>query len=111
MTRKQDEFVTLDRLDTQILGPLQEDASLPIRGVAGNAGSSPATCQRRVAGMRESGVILKQVAIVDRFLVGRPLTVFVSIELEKPNAALLNAFAQKMSAQEDTMTCYEVSGG
>ena len=90
---------------------MQEDASLPIRGVAGNAGSSPATCQLRIAGMRKSGVIVKLMAIVDRFLVGRPLTLFVSIELEKPNAALLNAFAQKMSAQEDTMACYEVSGG
>lgn len=110
MAGKQGKSVTLDKLDTQILGLLQEDASLPIRVLAEKVGSSPATCQRRIADMRESGVILKQVAIVDRFLVGRPLTVFVSVELDKQNAALLKAFEQKMSGQEDVMACYEISG-
>ncbi|OOG58041.1 Lrp/AsnC family transcriptional regulator [Polaromonas sp. C04] len=107
---QQRKFVTLDKLDIQILGLLQEDASLPIRVLADKVGSSPATCQRRIADMRASGVILKQVAIVDRLRVGRPLTVFVSVELDKQNAALLRAFEQKMSAQEDVMACYEVSG-
>jgi len=102
--------VALDGLDTALLDLLQRDASMPMRTLADKVGSSPATCQRRIAQMRESGVLLKQVAIVDRHLVGRPLTVFVSVELDKQNAALLKQFERKMNALEDVMACYEVSG-
>ena len=100
----------LDRLDTQILNLLQEDASLPIRTLADRVHSSPATCQRRIAQLRASGVLLKEVAIVDRLRVGRPLTVFVSVELDKQNDALLRNFEKKMAAEGDVMACYEVSG-
>lgn len=100
----------LDRLDLQILDQLQDDASLPIRVLADRVHSSPATCQRRIAQMKASGVLVKQVALVDRQRVGRPLTVFVSVELEKQNAALLRHFEAKMAAEPDVMACYEVSG-
>ena len=102
--------MTLDKLDTQILNLLQEDASLPIRALADRVHSSPATCQRRIAQLRESGVLIKEVAIVDRVRVGRPLTVFVSVELDKQNDALLRNFEKKMSAEGDVMACYEISG-
>lgn len=45
----------LDHLDTQILTLLQQDASLPVRTLAERVHSSPATVQRRVAQLRESG--------------------------------------------------------
>lgn len=102
--------VMLDALDTALLDLLQRDASLPVRALADQVGTSPATCQRRIAQMRESGVLQKQVAIVDRQLVGRPLTVFVSVELDKQNAALLKQFEQRMAALEDVMACYEIAG-
>lgn len=102
--------MALDRLDSQILTLLQQDADIPMRVLAERVHSSPATCQRRIAQLREAGVLLKQVAIVDRKKVGRPLTAFVSVELDKQNDALLRAFEQKMLAEEDVMACYEVSG-
>jgi Lrp/AsnC family transcriptional regulator, leucine-responsive regulatory protein len=100
----------LDPLDTALLDLLQRDASLPMRALADRLGTSPATCQRRIAHLRESGVLQRQVAIVDRRLVGRPLTVFVSVELDQQNAALLTQFEQRMAAEEAVMACYEVSG-
>jgi Lrp/AsnC family leucine-responsive transcriptional regulator len=101
---------TLDALDTRLLDLLQQDASLPIRALADKVGSSPATCQRRIARLRETGVLVRQVAIVDRHRVGRPLTAFVSVELDRQNAALLRAFEQRMADQPEVMACYEVSG-
>jgi len=56
----------MDKLDLRILDLLQQDASLPMRVLAQRAGTSPATCQRRIAQLRDSGILLKQVAIVDR---------------------------------------------
>lgn len=102
--------MTLDRLDTEILNLLQEDASLPIRVLADRVHSSPATCQRRIAQLRQNGTLLKQVALVDRLRVGRALTVFVSVELDKQNDALLRNFEQMMATRDEVMACYEVSG-
>lgn len=102
--------MTLDRLDTQILNLLQQDATVPLRTLAEQVHASPATCQRRIAQLKANGVLLKEVAIVDRLRVGRPLTVFVSVELDKQNDALLRNFEKKMAAEGDVMACYEVSG-
>lgn len=102
--------VQLDALDILLLDLLQQDASLPIRALADKAGSSPATCQRRIARLRDTGVLMRQVAIVDRQRVGQPLTVFVSVELDRQNTSLLRAFEQRMAEQPEVMACYEVSG-
>ena len=102
--------VALDALDTALLDLLQRDASLPMRTLAERVGSSPATCQRRIARLRDTGVLLKQVALVDRARVGRALTVFVSVELDRQNAALLAQFEQRMARRDEVMACYEVSG-
>ncbi len=110
ITEKASEPVALDALDTALLDLLQRDASLPMRALAERLGSSPATCQRRIAQLRESGVLQRQVAIVDRRLVGRPLTVFVAVELAQQNAALLAQFEQRMAALDAVMACYEISG-
>lgn len=100
----------LDDLDVRILEILQDDASLPLRTLAHRVHASTATCQRRIARMRSSGVLLKQVALVDRKRVGRPLTVFVQVELEAQNEALLQRFEQRVAIEPDVMSCWEVSG-
>ena len=54
----------LDALDTALLDLLQRDASQPVRALADRLGTSPATCQRRIAQLRASGVLQRQVARV-----------------------------------------------
>lgn len=102
--------MTLDRLDIQILNLLQDDATISLRALAEKVHASVATCQRRIAQLRANRILLKEVAIVDRDRVGRPLTIFVSVELEKQNDALLRVFEKRMLAEEDVLACYEVSG-
>ncbi|NDY92068.1 Lrp/AsnC family transcriptional regulator [Ideonella sp. TBM-1] len=109
-TRPTTRPVALDALDTALLDLLQRDASLPMRELAERVGSSPATCQRRIAQLRSRGVLQKQVALVDRQRVGRSLTVFVSVELDKQNAALLTQFEQRVAALDEVMACYEIAG-
>ena len=43
---------------------------------------------------------------VDRLKAGRSLTVFVSVELDKQNDALLRNFEKRMSAEPDVMAGY-----
>jgi Lrp/AsnC family leucine-responsive transcriptional regulator len=100
----------LDRIDKAILNLLQEDAATPLREIAERVHSSVATCQRRIAQLRADGVLLKEVALVDRVLAGRPLTVFVSVELERQNTDILKQFEQRMRSEPEVMSCYEVAG-
>jgi len=102
--------VELDRLDIQILNLLQEDATMPLRRIAEQVHASAATCQRRIAQLRASGVLVKEVALVDRVRVGRPLTAFVTVQLEQQNTSLLKMFESLMRAEADVMACYEVAG-
>jgi Lrp/AsnC family leucine-responsive transcriptional regulator len=102
--------MTLDRLDTQILNILQDDASVPLRTLAQQVHASVATCQRRIAQLRASGILLKDVALVDRVRVGRPLTIFVQVVLDQQNTALLKQFEALMRGEPDVMACYEVAG-
>jgi len=102
--------IELDRIDIQILNILQEDASTPLRKLAEQVHASAATCQRRIAQLRASGVLVKDVALVDRVRVGRPLTAFVTVQLEQQNTALLKMFEALMREEPDVMACYEVAG-
>ncbi|CAN7247299.1 Lrp/AsnC family transcriptional regulator [Duganella sp. Dugasp56] len=102
--------VQLDRIDIQILNLLQDDATIPLRRLAELVHASAATCQRRIAQLRASGVLVKDVALVDRVRVGRPLTAFVTVQLEQQNTALLKMFESLMREESDVMACYEVAG-
>ena len=100
----------LDRIDVQILNLVQQNAGLPLHDIAKKVHASVATCQRRLAQLKANGVIQREVAILDRKLVGRTLTAFVGVELERQNDALLRAFERRMQGESYVMECYEVSG-
>jgi Lrp/AsnC family leucine-responsive transcriptional regulator len=102
--------VELDRIDIQILNLLQDDAAMPLRRIAELVHASSATCQRRIAQLRANGILVKDVALVDRVRVGLPLTAFVTVQLEQQNTALLKMFESLMREQQDVMACYEVAG-
>src|SRR5579883_1784310 len=104
------EPVALDRVDRRILNLLQEDNQITNLALAAAIGISPPPCLRRVRRLRESGVILRDVALVDRSKVGRNLMVFASITLERQREDLLANFERKMVAQPEVMQCYFVSG-
>lgn len=103
-------MIELDKLDKAILMQLQTDATLPLKALAESVQSTVATCQRRIARMQESGIILRQVAILNTQAVGRSISVFVMVEMEKQSPKHLTAFEKAMNNEPDVMSCYEISG-
>ncbi len=101
---------TLDDTDKAILNLLQDDATLPLKTVAEYVHVSIATAQRRIQALIDSGVITKQVAIVNPNKVGYGLTAIVMIEMERSNTSMQHRFERLMNAQPQVMSCYEVSG-
>ncbi len=100
----------IDDIDKRILNLLQEDSTLPLKNIAEQVHASVATCQRRIQYMMETGVITKQVAIVNPTELGFDLTIFVLIEMEKQNTNMQDSFERLMNRQKQVMSCYEISG-
>ena len=103
-------FKLLDKMDRKILNILQKDNQITNQALADRVGISAPPCFRRVKRLREAGIIVNDVALVDPFKVGRPLIVFVNITLEKQGEDLLAHFERKMCKELEIMQCYFVSG-
>ncbi|WP_228894188.1 Lrp/AsnC family transcriptional regulator [Pseudoduganella aquatica] len=101
----------LDEVDRRILNALQENAALTNAELAQAVHVSPPTCLRRVKQLTESGVILRQVAIVAPEAVGARLTAIVEITLDVQAAERMVEFEQHVAGDEAVLQCYRVSPG
>ena len=72
MSKKNQPLIKIDRIDRNILEQLQKDGSLTNQELADKVGLSPSPCLRRVRALEESGIILRQVTILDHKKLGWP---------------------------------------
>ena len=100
----------LDAIDRRILAALQEDARIANNELAAAVGLSPAPCLRRVRALEEDGVIRKHVSLVNPGAVGLPVSVFVSISLERQVEEALKRFEKVILARPEVMECYLMTG-
>lgn len=100
----------IDDIDKRILNILQQDATLPLKNIAEQVHASVATCQRRIQFMMDTGVITKQVALINPHELGLGLTAFVLVEMAKKEVALYQAFEQLMHGLPNVMSCYQTVG-
>ena len=109
------EEITLDAIDLQLLDLLQHDASLSNQTLAARARISPPTCLRRVKRLRDTGLIARQVAIVDSDrlarLLGHGLQAVVEITLDRQGDEEQAAFEARVAQDDAVQQCYRVSPG
>ncbi len=101
---------TLDAIDRRILARLQENARLPNVELAEAVGLSPSPCLRRVRDLEEAGVIRRHVTLVDPAAVGLPVSVFVSVTLERQVERALEVFEAAILERPEVMECYLMTG-
>ena len=101
---------TLDALDRKILAQLQSDGRISLANLAAKVGLSPSPCLRRVRNLERTGVIARYVAVLDQRAVGLPVSVFVSIKLEKQKQESLDHFAKAISRWPEVLECYLMTG-
>jgi Lrp/AsnC family leucine-responsive transcriptional regulator len=101
----------LDELDRRILNTLQADASHTNAELAELVHVSPPTCLRRVKQLTDSGVIERQVAIVDPAKVGARLSAIVEITLDVQAAERMDEFEALVAQNAAVLQCYRVSPG
>jgi len=109
------EQITIDATDLLLLDALQRDASQSNQALAARVHISPPTCLRRVKRLVEAGLIEQQVAVLsaDKLapLLGHGLQAIVEITLDRQGAEALEAFEQRVAADDAVQQCYRVSPG
>ena len=107
--------ISLDSIDLQLLKELQKDASRSNQALARELQLSPPTCLRRVKRLQEFGLIEKQVAILSSEqlakLTGHGLQVIVEVSLDRQDSASLLQFEHKAVAEPWVQQCWRVSPG
>ena len=96
--------------DRKILTVLQADGRTTIQAIADRVGLSASPCLRRIRRMEESGIITAYSITVDQNAVGLPVSVFVSIKLERQRAAQLDRFGDAIAGWPEVMECYLMTG-
>ena len=100
----------LDAVDLKILRLLQDDGRMSLADLAGKVGLSPSPCLRRVRLLEKAGVISRYVAVLDQRAVGLPVSVFISVKLEKQREELLDRFAKTIARWPEVLECYLMTG-
>ncbi len=105
----------LDALDLQLLGHLQQDASISNLALAEKLRISPPTCLRRVKRLTEGGWIERQVAVLNQARLGASLghivCALVEVTLDAQGVEHLDAFEAKAVADDAVQQCWRVSSG
>jgi DNA-binding Lrp family transcriptional regulator len=102
--------VNLDAVDLRILNELQRDSSLSNLALAQRVHLSPSPCLARVKALQACGVIRQYVAQLDAKQLGLDLNVFISVSHKHQTRAALETFEAQVSAREEVMECYLMSG-
>ena len=107
--------INLDAVDIKLLELLQTDASQSNQSLAEKVHISPPTCLRRIKALVESGLIERQIAIlnVDKLasIQGYGLTALMEITLDRQGAEHLEAFEARVIQDPAVQQCYRVSPG
>lgn len=100
----------LDDVDRRLLRLLQTDSSLSHAALAEMAGSSPASCWRRIKAMEEAGVLKAQVRLVDPDLVGRGVNVMCQVRMKSHAPNDRQAFEAFLHTKPEVMEAHSMSG-
>ncbi|KRA50170.1 Lrp/AsnC family transcriptional regulator [Devosia sp. Root635] len=100
----------LTALDRRILRALQEDGRMTIQAIAERVGLSASPCLRRIRQMERAGIIAGYSAVVEQKAVGLPVSVFISIRLERQRSHELDAFGAAIGGWPEVMECYLMTG-
>ncbi|QDZ10965.1 Lrp/AsnC family transcriptional regulator [Devosia ginsengisoli] len=102
--------IALTALDRKILRALQEDGRMTVQAIAERVGLSASPCLRRIRQMERAGIIAGYSAVVEQKAVGLPVSVFISIRLERQRSHELDAFGAAISRWPEVMECYLMTG-
>lgn len=100
----------LDDFDRAILGVLERNGRATNSEVGEAVGLSASAASRRVQMLEESGAIRGYRAVVDDRLLGKSLTVYIRVTLERESAEVLGKFEAAVRHCHDVVSCHLMAG-
>lgn len=100
----------MDQIDFRLLLRLQRNAKTSVQQLAEIAGASTASVQRRLKLLRESGVIRREVAVLDQKKLGFDVTAIVAVDLERDRLDQIEAFKRKARNDPQVSHFYCIAG-
>ncbi len=102
--------MNIDKADITIINELQKNARIGIDNLAEMTSLSTASVQRRLKNLRDNGVILREVAVVDPSKVGQLMSFVVLVELERERRDQIDEFVRRVTKEPQVQQCYYVTG-
>ena len=100
----------LDELDTAILRYLVRNGRATNYEVGEAVGLSASAASRRILALEASGAIRGYRALIDDRFLGKHITVYLRVTLERQSAAVLAAFEAGVRHCHDIVSCHMMAG-
>jgi Lrp/AsnC family transcriptional regulator len=100
----------LAKQDVEILKLMQEDATVSTAAIAERINLSQSPCWRRINRLQQTGLIRRQVALLDRAGLGMEVVVFATINLTSTGRQNLLEFEREIVRHPEVMECYTMTG-
>jgi Lrp/AsnC family transcriptional regulator, leucine-responsive regulatory protein len=100
----------LDEFDAAILKYLTRNGRATNYEVGEAVGLSASAASRRILALEASGAIRGYRAVIDDHLLGKRMTVYIRVTLERQSAAVLGAFEAAVRHCHDIVSCHLLAG-
>ena len=100
----------LDELDAAILRYLQRNGRATNFEVGEAVGLSASAASRRIQSLEASGAIRGYRAVVDDAVLGKRMTVYIRVTLERQSAPVLSAFETAVRHCKEIVSCHLMAG-
>jgi len=100
----------LDKLDKRILQELQAKGDITNLQLAEKIGLSPSPCARRVKQLQDSGIIEKQVILLNASKLELKLTALIQISMDRHTADRFEVFEKKVKSYPEVVECLLITG-
>jgi Lrp/AsnC family transcriptional regulator, leucine-responsive regulatory protein len=111
MATSTDTSDSLDKIDLKILNALQVDGRISNLKLAELVALSPTAVLARTQRLQRDGFILGYEARLNPAKLGRGLTVFVEVLLDRTTPQVFDQFNAAAQARPEIMECHMVAGG
>lgn len=98
----------MDQTDVQLIRYLSENADITSSALVPKLNLSIPAINKRIAKLKDEGVILRSTIITDGKKVGKPILAFVLITLD--HFTIYEQLIQVVSLDPDILECYAISG-
>lgn len=102
--------LVLDRIDRKLLNLMQQSSLLTFQQLADKVGISQPACHRRIRRLRDAGVILGDISVVNRAYSERKLSLWIEISLSSHQLDMFNALIDVLRASPYVSCCDVITG-